>query len=49
MSEGSRFEVWKDKKVCQSGPLSLIPPLDRRKQMRAAGYKIYVDGKVYTK
>lgn len=43
----SRFEVRKDNRVYQSGPFSQIPPAGIRKQMRAAGYKIYVDGRLY--
>lgn len=44
---GERFEVRKDKKVYQSGPVKLIPDAETRKQMRGAGYGVFVDGKAY--
>ena len=43
----SRFEVRKDGRTYQSGPDEMMPPPVTRKQMRTAGYKIYVDGKVF--
>lgn len=45
----SRFEVRKDGKTMQQGDESQLPDAEVRKQMRNAGYKIYVDGKVYRK
>ena len=42
----SRFEVRKDGRVLASGPATLLYPPEIMKQMRAAGYRIYVDGKV---
>jgi len=41
------FEVKKDGKVMQYGPLLCLPDAERRRQLRAAGYKIYVDGRLY--
>lgn len=45
----SKFEVKKDGRVMQQGDISQLPDAETRKQMRDAGYKIYVDGKVYRK
>lgn len=42
-----RFEVRKGGKVYQSGPVSLMPDAETRKQMWGAGYGVFVDGKAY--
>ena len=44
---GERFEVRKGGKVYQSGPVKQIPDAETRKQMRGAGYGVFIDGKAY--
>ena len=42
------FEVYKDnKRVMYTEDESCIPSADKIKDMKAAGYKILLDGKVY--
>lgn len=43
----SRWVVKKDGKPMASGPMSTFPPKRQIRQMAAAGYKTYVDGKLY--
>ena len=40
----SMFEVKKNGKAMASGAIKYLPDKETRKQMRTAGYKIYVDG-----
>lgn len=41
------WQIKKDGVIKAHGSGAVPYSLDTRKQMRAAGYKIYVDGKVY--
>ena len=43
----SRWVVKKDGKAIAGGPISTIAPDDLVRQMYAAGYKTYIDGKIY--
>lgn len=43
----SKFVIKRDKQILQQGDISQLPDIVTRKQMRAAGLKIYIDGKVY--
>ena len=43
----SRWVVKKDGKPMASGPMDTIAPDDMVRQMYAAGYKTYIDGKLY--
>lgn len=43
----SRWVVKKDGKPIAGGPISTIAPDDLVRQMYAAGYKTYIDGKLY--
>ena len=43
----SAWEVRKDDIVYEHGPEETFPNADRRKMLRAGGYEIYLNGKVY--
>lgn len=43
----SRWVVKKDGKPMASGPMDTIAPDDMVRQMYNAGYKTYIDGKLY--
>jgi hypothetical protein len=43
----SRWVVKKDGKPMASGTMDTIAPDDMVRQMYAAGYKTYIDGKLY--
>lgn len=43
------WEVRKNGNVFAHGPVETMPPPEQRRQMRAAGYEIYLDGKLYRK
>lgn len=43
----NRWEVRKDGKPVASGPVDTMYPDELVRQMAAAGYKTYVDGKLY--
>lgn len=41
------WEVRRDGVVIAHGSKATMPSKDMRKELRTAGYKIYVDGKLY--
>lgn len=43
----SRWTVKKDGKAVCSGPMDTLPPAEQIRSMAEAGYKTYVDGKIY--
>lgn len=45
----TEWEVKKDGRVVAHGPMTTIPAPDRIKELTAAGYKVYVDGKLHKK
>lgn len=42
-----KWEVRKDGKAYAGGPMATMPDARQRSSMRAAGYQIYVDGKLH--
>lgn len=43
----AKWEVRKGGQAYAGGPMETLPDAQQRRSMRAAGYKIYVDGKPY--
>lgn len=40
------WEVRKDGQAYAGGPMETMPSAEQRRSMRAAGYQIYVDGRI---
>ena len=41
------WEVRKDGQAYAGGPMETMPSAEQRRSMRAAGYRIYVNGRVH--